>query len=193
MLPRARQMYDAVKAAHEGAFRLMLELRQQLKGQPIGELVDLVYALDRSEKLADDLRKELKAMREQLDKVVCVMWVTADCSEPVRTKFCTGTPTMKQTAPLPNRHRNPENFKKLMDSIGVPQELWDVNDEEHAAVSISWPGMLDLISNRLAQGMPVPPGVDPNATFTVYRVSLRKLRDVDDDDGDYDKGDQDVE
>jgi hypothetical protein len=110
--------------------------------------------------------------------MACLVWVTKESDEPIRTEYVTASPDVKQMVSLPRRRSNPEGYATLMRYLGIAQELWDVDEESHAAVSFHWPGMIDYVSTLLAQGKPLPPGVDPTSTYPVYKLGLRPKREM---------------
>lgn len=181
MIPEAVAAFTAARDGHAASYKAMIETRAALvkSGVPsLTELADAIYALDRVERIADDLRKEARAFREQLDKIACLRWVERGDGEPIRTEHCLGTPQIKQMAPMPNRHKHPERYAALMQHLGIAKELWDAPEGFSPPIELKWTGMVDYLTERLANGKPVPPGVDPRATFTIFRVNVRAKKDV---------------
>lgn len=181
MHPCAVTLYKTTRHAHDDGYKSIVELTRDMsarKPPDVNELADAIYALDQVEKLADSLRKEAKKVRDHLDKIMCAVCVEQELSV-VKTEHCAATPSLKMVAPLPSKSKDPEHYAQLMEFFGIKRELWDTPVGVASPVQLHYPGMVDFVSDQLVSGKPIPPGIDPNKTYPVFRVSVRKLKDVD--------------
>lgn len=175
----AIQMCLDVKQAHENLYKKLTALRELASNSPdMIELTDISYALHTCEKFVKDSSKEVRALKELIDKIVCAMWVQNGVHQPIRTEYVTGSPDVKVMAKIPTRRGDPENFKKLMTFLNVPEELWNMGDDEHLPINIHYPGMVDHISALATQGKPLPNGIDPSTTYPLYKLTLRPRKEI---------------
>lgn len=101
--------------------------------------------------------------------------------DPIRTENVTATPDMKVNASIPTFEKQPFQYAELMTYLGVDSCLWDkgvvlteLGEEHTEVVRVHWPGFQSLITRLKAQGLPLPNGIDPNATFTEFALRMRK-------------------
>ncbi len=172
MQQRIKEIYSSVKDLHHEVISRLAELGQ---GDPkLSERVELCYALDRTEKLLDDMRKEVKKVRELRALAACVMIYQAE-STSIKTTYCTATVKAQQFVKFPHKkHNNPEKYTELMQAIGVSDKVI-----EHEAVRFNWMGLKDLWTERQVEGLPMLVGVDFEDTYTEYTLGFRKNKEVD--------------
>jgi hypothetical protein len=139
----------------------------------MNELTDAVYSLGEAYKYADDLRREIDKTKKLASKLVCLLWAKFTEGGPIRTAHCTGTPRIKMIASVPSARRDPEAYESLMEHLAIPERVWR-ND----VVRPHWPGLVEHLSQRLEQGLPVPPGIDPDKTYPDYAVTIRSKKGV---------------
>ena len=181
MLDKAIALYSGVKEAHQETYLTMKEIKDDLqKGLPsVKDLADLVYATKQCKNLVEDSVRDLRSLIELSEKLTCLLWTRLGDPNPIRTEHCTATPRVGQMASLPKRKSNPEGFKKLMEYFKVPPALWDLPDGERGPVEFDWKGVTELITSRAEQGLPLPPGIDPQKTYPVYGVTCKPRKEVD--------------
>jgi hypothetical protein len=155
---------------HASIYKLLLELKSGATIRSLPELVDLVYALKKSSELLDDVRKEVDQLKEFIERLACLAWLTQASGENVKTEYCTGTPDVKQMAKVPKP--GTEEYVALMNHFGV---------DPSSPVRPHWPSMVERLSAELAEGKPLPPGCDPASVYQVFRVKILKKRPVLDD------------
>jgi hypothetical protein len=189
MLPLAVNMYSIVKQAHEEATTSITELKRAVPALSNSdtELADLAYALKKMEEFADDIRKQCKALGKTVQTAACVTFIknhaaddpNAETTDTIKTEYCTARPDVLHVATVPSRKTDPEGYKKFCEFFKLDPAL--IGDEETpGAISINWQGMIELLTERASQGLPLPPGCDPSKTYPMYRLSpIRKRKEVD--------------
>ena len=195
MKKSAQNIYAESKKVHENIYRLMAQLRVEIdKCNNMVELCDYAYAINGTHGFIEDLKKELWKFRELLNKKVCDLWISfaqrdiSSVDRSIRTDYVTATPDIGQAPNIPKPRDNPEAYKKLMDYLGIDISGWPVTETENdeggeggklnEVVKIHWPGLCALVTAKLAAGLPAPPGIDISKMSPVYKLTLRKRRDV---------------
>ena len=191
MKKSAQNIYAESKKVHENIYRLMAQLRVEIdKCNNMVELCDYAYAINGTHGFIEDLKKELWNFRELLNKKVCDLWISfaqkdiSSVDRSIRTDYVTATPSIGTAPNIPKSRDNPEEYKKLMDYLGIDISGWPVTETEdeggklNEVVKIHWPGLCSLVTAKLSAGLPAPPGIDISKMSPVYKLTLRKRRDV---------------
>jgi hypothetical protein len=172
-----KQLYATVRGVHEECVLAEQELTRFVKTCADRELLaDLAYGLKKTYDFLDDSRKRLKRTQELAERLACTLSVLAGDGSRIETQYVHATPDVKQTASLPNRRTQPDEYRALMDHLGVPRELYD--GLEHAAVDVHYPGLAALLTKNAAEGRPPPPGIDPTRVGSEYRLLMRGVKEV---------------
>jgi len=172
MLRRIIEKYELMKQVHANVYETLADLRANLQNnQTMENITDQILCLREIAKLAEDLRKEATKLQQTAERVICILWVTQKCGEPIQGEYATGTPDVKQAASLPKRSREPEKYAKLMKHIGISDEQID-----SGLLSLHWPSFTEYLSTLIAEGKPLPPGIDPDKTYPIYTLRLRKCK-----------------
>lgn len=188
MLASAQQLYREVRAAHERIYKAMQELHGLLPSLSTKEATDTIYALREMETLLDDSRKEVKRVKNITEKLVCIKWTLDGIGGTISTDYCTGSPDNKICAKMPDANKPEEraDYEALMSYLGIDPQLWDNGEvmtekglEDTKVVNIHWPGFQDYCNRLIAAGYQLPPGIDKDKTYTLYSVSIRKKKGVD--------------
>lgn len=180
-----KQIYVATKEWHEDLVARLMHLRKQVSTcRDMKELADAFYALRETEKLANDIAKECRLVMDVLAKAVGALFVNEALTNPSMTKittdYCFAEPDVKSAVSIPSRKRDPEGYKKLLQHLGIPEHLiGDDSDDGVKPISVNWKGMTDYVSDMIARGEPLPPCFDPSVTYPVYKLSVRKRKEVD--------------
>lgn len=170
------QLYKRTKAFFTDAYERILEIRELTKAQTdMNELADWVYALRESYTFVDNLRKDIKAAMETCEKLACLFWIEMQDGDPIKTEYVTATPKVKMIASIPSKKKDPEQYAKLMNFLGVDEKLYD----EIEVVRPHWPGFVEMVSQLAEKGLPLPDGIDPTKTFPQYSLIVRKQKGVD--------------
>jgi len=176
LVKRATRRLKASQKAHEATFKEVLNANTRLRDGRVapGDLVDLAYVYRSIAAIADDTRKECTALMELAERMACMRWVTEHTNDPEAAKaihgeLAVGVPDLKMMASLPKPSTKPAEYKALMMWLGVPADM-------HMLVRPHWPALTDLLTQLAAEGKPLPPGVDANKTYPVYRLLLREKK-----------------
>lgn len=160
----AQQLYSSVTELHTTIYKSLLQIKYATpKRADIEDDTDNIYVLNMCLKAIDDIKKEMNKLSTQLKRQVCAIWAQQMTGEPIRTKYCTGTPRIKQTASIPKQ--GTEEYAELCQFFHVPAT---------APFRPHWPTMVEAISMEIASGRPLPPGVDPAKVTSVMEVTTRK-------------------
>jgi hypothetical protein len=181
VLKAAQDLEWMLRERHEQVYLKIKELKELASKQgDIKELTDIAYALHECEKFLDAEEKECRNFRETLERVIGALWAKIGNPEPVRTAHVTASPDIKIMVPMPDRRREPEAYQKLMRSMKVPEELWVAGegDNEHSVVKPHWPGMVEYVSQLASRGLPLPDGLDPSKTMSIYKLRYRGKKEV---------------
>lgn len=171
-------MFKRIKKAHAATYPLIKRLREETaRCQNLERLADRCLATRQALNYLNDMRKELNLLDELAEKLACLIWVQLEVGETIKTEYTTAIPQVKMMAAVPKRRTDPEGYAKFMDFLGVPAALYAGEEE---AMRVHWPGMVAYLSEQLAQGKPLPPGVDPASAYPVYSLTCRRRKEVDD-------------
>ncbi len=167
--------YKTVSDLHAIAYKQLQDVQDAVKtcSEP-KELADYSYGLREISKYADDIRKIADAIKETAEKIACAICIRDEHVGTIRTDYCVATPKLKISASLPSKRKQPEEYNRLLEFLGIRGELADTD-----SVRLHWPGMVDLVTLRAEQGLPLPPGMEDQTTYPVYSLSpMRKLKGV---------------
>lgn len=169
----AKELFQQMRDVHEFAVQTMFKFEEDIKAACNGdkhECADIAYALREIRELAEDIRKRADLHGRTAQSAGCMLAITESDPSSIRTEYCTATPTCKTIVKIPKLSNDPEGFAALMKHLGVPDDLWV--ERKHAAVSVNWPGLVDLLSQQQAEGKPLPEGIDPNSSYTDYSLRI---------------------
>jgi hypothetical protein len=171
------EIFEIMQDAHARVYEKLTRFHQAAcQTNDIQVLANRAYALREIAKFAKDIEKEANKAKQMSERMACLVWAQGESNEPIRTQYCTASPVVKMMAVLPKKHHDPEAYAELMDHMGVSKEA-----QLTGGVRVHWPGMLDLISERLADGKPLPPGIKSDKTYANYSLTIRGKKGVDDD------------
>lgn len=170
------------KATHEAHYLQLKKLQDAGTTDDVKELADSAFALKQAEEWFDDLRKQFRKEREHYEQMCGAVWSKTSLTtaietgdDSIKTEYVTATVKIEKNASLPRKKQEPEQFEQLMNYLGIPKHLWNSDDPEASeVVSIHWPGFTALLSKYLAEGKPMPPGIDPKKVFTRFILSMRR-------------------
>jgi len=162
---------EALTKLHADLYEAFVSVRKTATTQDLEKLVDAACILRDIEKLGDDLRTESKMLAYLIAKLVCMQWAVLNTGKPIRGTLCSASPQVRQMAVVPNVNRDPDGYRRLMKFLGCPDERID-----DGVFHIHWPKLVDYITDRLANGLPMPEGVDTSKTYDIYSLVIRKNR-----------------
>ena len=162
--------YVKLKDLHAESYEKIIHFRQKMSSFSKEDLVDFAFVLREMGKLADDIRKECVLAKDTAERLVCLIWITNNDEAEliVRGKYGSGTPNIRLMSSLPKQSTSPKEYNALMTYLGIK-----VSDNE--LVRPHWPAMTEHITALARAGKPLPPGIDPKKTYSLYSLSpLRK-------------------
>lgn len=176
-----RELYVAAKNFHEKCYRIISKKTETLKkSNDQRELADAVYAINAAAKYVDDSHKEMNRLEDLLEKITCLIWSRdSPDGESIGTDYCVAIPDIKMMASLPHPRRNPKEFLDLMEFMGVPRALTDVGEGRKPVVQADFNGFADYLTDLARNGRPLPPGITVEKTYPVFKVQVRKRKEVD--------------
>lgn len=172
----ALDAYRAAEGAHRALYERVIGIKAAATGMTQGERVDCAFLLAEATKLADDMRKEASLAKELLMRLACVVWAQetvndVGASPSVRGKIAVGTPDVKTMYAIPSAKTDPVEYKKFCNHLGlIGRGL------KTGAFKPDYPALVEIISERIAKGQKLPPGMGGSGQYVVYRLSpLRRL------------------
>jgi hypothetical protein len=169
--------FSKIRHFHATVWPELKKIHQKAAETPdMQELADIAYAMRETKDLLHAAYATARQAGETAQKVACALWVSDsnNTGGPIRTEYCTATPKIKMMAAMPKKRLDPDGYAALMAHFGISEEL-----QNNEAFRPHWPGMVDLFSDRLSAGKPLPPGIDPNKLYPVYSLTIRGKKDVD--------------
>lgn len=171
------EYYKLVKHTHAELYKSCKELFESVGScTDLKELVDYAYAFRDASKLLEDCAKEARKAQKRAADIACVLWVqasaTSEQDDTVKTEYCSGTPQVKFAGRVPRPGTS--EYDELLRYLGMPDDL--VNS---GVMRTHWPSFVDYLTRRAEEGKPLPPGVNPETTYPVYELRLRKVKCVD--------------
>lgn len=191
MLPiNAERMLRKAMEAHRDIYNALATVKQSVTSESSCEdLADYAIALRETEKHLEDIRKEVTAYLTNVERLTCLRYLE-DASrvmkgEPIRTENVTASPDMKVCAKIPTFEKDPVNYEKLMDYLGIDpclrdrgKFLTDLGEEYTEVVRVHWPAFQSLCTRLKAGGHQLPDGIDTEATYTQFALRMRKRGDL---------------
>jgi hypothetical protein len=186
-----KEIYKECRDVHEKLMRKVLDLKAGFPTDSEKDLADTAFALREAEEHLDAIRKDIKAVGELAEKHCCVKYLTNPKyianpakAEPVRTDYCTASPDMAVCASVPTFKKTPEQYQLLMDFLGVDPncrdqgeiEMEDGTIADTEVLRVHWPGFQSLCTRLQRQGIALPDGINPDATYTLYKLRIRQRK-----------------
>lgn len=174
-----KQTFQTITTAYETIYSQLAQLARALvKETDPAHLADAAYAMREAEKMLKRLRIQADAVGITAQRVACIVLTKQD-EEKVQTEYVVAHTDLTLHANVPSARKEPEKFRAMMEYLEVPPDLWDYDDPERdRVVSVSWPGFVQLLTERASEGKPLPPGIDVSDTKPIYRLKLRKRRGI---------------
>lgn len=183
---QVEQLLRKAITAHNEIYQLLGEVKQSVnKDSTCEDLADIAVALREAETYLKDIRVEVTKQKETTERICCLLYLEDSTrmmrKEPIRTAFVTASPDMKVAAKIPTYEKDPVNYERMMRYLGIDEQLWDrgtilteLGEEHTEVVSVKWPGFTSLCTRLKANGLPLPDGIDPDATYTEFTLRMRK-------------------
>lgn len=184
MHAKAIELFQYIQVVHRELTPALDEAHEHTRTEKdLGELADIAYAMREIAKFADEIRKQADKVQDTAGKLACLYWSEAQEMEPIKTKHCTGTPDVGLMVSIPNKRKDPENYAAFIEWLGIPRELAVYDNpedrDEHKPVDLHYNGVCEYLTKRLAAGGDMPPGIDIEKTYSVFKLKIRKKKAVD--------------
>lgn len=162
---------------YEQLYTFVIQVREEVEQLSLEEAVDVGFLLREIAACADDLKKEVNHVKELLERVICIKWIANSLNDvskagPIHGELATGSPDVKQAAVLPRQKDDPEGYDAFIKRIGVMGAA-----RKFALVRPHWPTVIEYLSRLAEQGKPLPPGINVDKAYPVYRVTFRRKGD----------------
>lgn len=162
---------------------LFLQLRSTEEAVKTGTLssetalVDAAYLMREMSKLLDDTRKEMDQVKDTACRTACLSWTTKQLSDPsiggtIRGEIAVGTPDIKMVPKFPKK--GTQEYEAFCTAFGLKREGLDAD-----VFHIHWPHAVEYVSDCIALGKPLPPGIDPATLKMMNNLSLESYQEVD--------------
>lgn len=148
----------------------ILERVKESDGYTDEELCDIGFFCREIERITDEWRKDVKAAKELIGKVLCARRVKATANDEapdmtVRAEFSTGSPDVRLTTTFPKRGTT--EYEQLLSSMGVKQDII-----ENGVLVPHWTHMTEHVTALVEAGGNPPPGVQLRAP--IYSTTFRR-------------------
>lgn len=118
------------------------------------DLADLGFLFREMENLLDDWRKDSKARKELIGKLLCLQLVKSE-TDMVQGELCRAQADMKMRPEWPKPGTS--EYFELLTHFGI---------DPNSPIRISWKGLGELCTKLFKEGKPLPPGMkDPKADY----------------------------
>jgi len=168
--------YTLMKGVYLETYKLLTEIRDEVQSHTytLTDMTNMLYVLREISKFADDLRKEIDGIASILEKVICALYIVKNLDDPIRASLVTGSPTIRQGVKLPKQSKDPDKYNELMAHFGISHDVAESN-----LVRPHWPGVCQYATTLAEEGKPLPPGINPEDTYSVYSVRLTIIKNLD--------------
>lgn len=189
---RGQKLYVLIRTAHQQFVKLMQSAHEALDAtrktdEGAADCVNLANCCRQSKKYLAEMTKDIAAMEAELERLVC-MHILSDISNEnakIETEYCVATADIGHNYVVPTFDKDPEQYAKLMEWLGVDPGLWDRGKElteegENATkvLDLHWPGFQYLCKRLKQNGYNPPPGVDPERAYPVYKLGIRTRKPI---------------
>ena len=138
------------------------------------QLADMGFLCRELENAFDEVRKDAKARKELVAKVLGVRVAQSSIEDPenpietpVRGLLCTASPKVQNRARIPGRRS--DDYQPFMDHLGVPRETTELKILEPHYVAVN-----EWLDRLTQEGLPLPPGC--TLSSTAYGCDFRRRR-----------------
>lgn len=186
---RLREVYAISTAAHAEIYQAIKVLEQNRDKMPQGVLCDCVLAIRESVKKLKDTVSTLEHASEKIQDTVLIRYVadpeSLEGNGQIYGNFCRGKPEYKARGKIPTFSKEPDRYNKMMDWLGVPEDLRDRGKELYEegefrtkVVDIDYLGLQDMLQKYAMNGIEIPDWLPPQEKFVEPCVTVWKLRDL---------------
>lgn len=184
IISQITQAHESLSGIHAKWYGLISYVKKAIRDGESNlsqsDRVDLIYLLKGINEVFDDLRKETKSTREQLDAILCTIYVieskeNSNTDKSIKGGLASATPRLTMQPKLPSPTKHPTKYGNVLRGLGV------VNDEviRRGIFRIHWPSMVKWCTELAEEGKPFPVGINPSDNEAGYATTIRKRSDVD--------------
>lgn len=170
MKDEAKELKQTVEAIYEAIVSYCYTLHGVVDQLDEHDLTDVGYLLRECERLLDDARKEAKAKKETISRLLAVKVINRCTEDPTtelrsRGELATATPDVAIRPKLP-KAGTPE-YVRLLEFLGVPPDAI-----AGGTLSIHFNRMSEMLTALAAEGKNPPPGL--LGTYTDNTCTFRR-------------------
>lgn len=178
MRPELKDLYKQIRAVHQRFVQIDAWLEEEIKcATDKYDMTDVAFASREISELCKEIVKLANQKQRFAERMACLIAIAEANPNAYQTDYVTASPDIKTIVSIPKKSTHPEGFGKLMQYLGVPDELYS-GEGDKEVVRPHWPGLVDRIARDLAEGKPMPPGTDPNKTYAEYKLKMRERKGV---------------
>ena len=167
------------REAHMLAKQLMLVVHKYRKQNEselnLYELVDSSYAIRDILQVVEDVKKDLEKERRMVEAKTGMACMTLKESElKLSTWHCSAKVISELIPNLPRRSSDPEMYDKFIGFFGVKKKFL-----KYDLLRIHFPNLMNWYNHCwLARGKPEIPGIQTKDHNTIYKLQIRKKKDI---------------
>jgi len=171
-LQELQELSEEVSILHSKFLEYLLVITKDIRSGKLKDekMCDIGYLLRELENLFDDWRKDCKARKELIGKILAFNVTQASLNGStetcVRGLLATGTADVKIRAKLPAK--GTDEYMAVLKHFGIPETL-----VQAGVLKLDWDGVSGLATKQAQDGKPMPPGL--GETFPEY-VTVFKRR-----------------
>lgn len=179
MKDRAKEIYRKAETFYRETYDELAKLADDNADERnVEELADAALALREAHAMIERIKIRMHFGKEEAERRACLIAVKREQIDPIETPYVVARMKLQINPRLPKRKSDPEGFARVMEALGVPRELWDTGRESDPVISVNWKGMVQLATDRAAAGYPLPGGISSDNTKPIYRLHLRKRKEI---------------
>lgn len=172
MKEEAKELRTDVEKLYEQTVSYCYSLHQILEQLDEQTLTDVGFLMRECERLFDDARKEAKAKKETVSRLLAIKILKRYTEDPdtelrSRGELATATPDVAIRPKLP-KAGTPE-YSQLLEFLGIPADVISAG-----TLSIHFNRMTEMLTELAAAGKNPPPGL--LGTYTDNTCTFRKRR-----------------
>ena len=163
-----------VEEFHHALQEAILNTRDAMHAVSFQEASDIGYFWKWIADMMDHCRKEADKLSKQAQAVAVDRWMQMPeqlRGDKIVMDEYTGVPDVEMSASIPSRTADPDNYDAFMKWLGLPQHLLDAG-----LMRVHWPTLAKKITELMAEGKPLPDGIDPTKTTPVKVMKYRARR-----------------
>ena len=162
-------LYAQAKSLHERLYNASKDfVDRQRDNYNEASIADTILTSRKIGEYLKDAAKELDRSSALLSKIGGYMKAQTLDDKSFKGELATGYLKIEHLVRIPSFKTHPAECRTIMNALGVPEALF-----EHGAVRPHWPAMVELISDKINSGLPLPEGIDGKKTYPKYSVIAR--------------------